>query len=190
MHDEDRRRFMDNIHNEVSRMQELIDRLLDLASLESRPGLENPETIDVESLFKEVVDSMNPIALHDGIDISYNVQQPIQIQGERFLLSKAFTNLLKNAIEFSTAGGTIELSATMQEKRVRLCVTDQGKGIPDYAIDKVCERFYALPKPDGRKGSGLGLSFVRERVSLHQGELIIDSVPDSGTTVCIIFENA
>lgn len=187
MPDADRKRFMGNIHNEVVRMQELIDRLLDLASLESRPGLDNIEVIDVESLFNDVIDSMQPIALHDDIEIRSNVEQPLQIQGERFLLTKALTNLVKNAIEFSCAGGQIELSATKQEAKIRLCVTDHGTGIPDYAIDKVCERFYALPKPDGKKGSGLGLSFVSEIAALHQAEFIIDSTPDTGTTACLLF---
>lgn len=179
---------MNNIQNETVRMQELIDRLLDLAALESRPGLSKTETIDVDELITEVIDSMYPIALQACIKIDYNRQPPINIKGERFLLSKALTNLVKNALEASPSGSQIELAATAQDKQVHLCVTDHGSGIPDYAIDKVCEQFYALSKPNGRKGSGLGLSFVKEITALHQAELVIKSAPNAGTTVCIVIQ--
>jgi len=64
------------------------------------------------------------------------------------------------------------------EEGVELVLFNQGEPIPDYALPRLCERFYSLPRPDsGRKSTGLGLNFVEEVVQLHGGQMRIDNVP-------------
>ena len=91
------------------------------------------------------------------------------MQGDRFLLGQAVSNLLENAIDFSPDGGAIELRLVRQGPRLLLQVVDAGAGVPDFARDRVFERFYSLPRPDGGRSTGLGLSFVREVAVLHGG---------------------
>jgi len=113
-----------------------------------------------------------------------------QASGNYFLLSKAITNIVKNAVEFSPDAGEITISTAKYNNRLIITICDQGKGIPGYAKDRIFERFYSLARPDGRKGSGLGLSFVKEIASLHHAEIRISDNPHSqqSTGTCFVFE--
>ena len=101
--------------------------------------------------------------------------------GEAFLLRQALTNLLDNAIDFSPAGGTVSVCAAHAGQWLELRIRDHGPGIPDYAQERVFERFYSLPRPaGGKKGTGLGLPFVREIAELHGGSVSLANHPDGG----------
>lgn len=186
---EDRRRFLQNINNETQRMQELIERLLELASLEFRPSLETADRIDISELLIDVIDSMQPVAQSQQVSIDFEPVGDCNIQGDSFLLSKALTNILKNAIEFSPLQGVINIRLEHKNQVVSITICDQGEGIPGYAREKIFERFFSLPRPDGRKGSGLGLSFVREITALHHATVTItdnsETVDNSGTCVTL-----
>jgi len=93
------------------------------------------------------------------------------VQGDAFLLRQALVNLIDNAADFSPAGGEIALRLRRDGDRQRIEVGDRGPGVPDYALGRVFERFYSLPRPaGGSRSSGLGLCFVAEVASLHGGE--------------------
>ncbi|MGD2119608.1 MAG: two-component system sensor histidine kinase CreC [Chromatiales bacterium] len=185
----DRERFLANIRNEVARMQQLIERLLELAALESRPSLNQRRHIDLRELLEDVVESFRPIALQHQVTIELQLSGNPRLQGDEFLLSKAITNLLKNAIEFSPPSSSVQLSCKTVGNGIEIAVSDHGSGIPAYAQQRVFERFFALPKTDGRKGSGLGLSFVKEIAALHQAQVKIESSEEKGSTVSLLFAN-
>ena len=181
----ERQRFLGNILNQTERIQELVDRLLELAAIENRPALENKRPIEIKALFAEAKDSLQPIAAHKEVAVELHVAGEPWVEGEPFLLQKAINNLLKNAIEFSSHNDRVALSARREADQVVVSVADQGPGVPDYANDKVYERFYSLRRPDGQKGSGLGLSFVREIVSLHKGELTLSNRAEGGAVAVL-----
>ena len=91
-------------------------------------------------------------------------------RGDAFLLRQALANLVGNAIEFAPAGSLVELRLTRVDGGALLEVADHGPGVPDYALPRVFERFYSLPRPSGgSRSSGLGLCFVAEVATLHDG---------------------
>ena len=97
------------------------------------------------------------------------------------LLRRALGNLLDNALAFSPPDGSVELVVEQADGQVRFIVRDRGPGIPDYAHERVFERFYSLPRPDsGQRSSGLGLPFVREVMRLHGGEASLRNRPEGG----------
>jgi len=81
--------------------------------------------------------------------------------------------LVKNAIEHAHPQTEITVSAHAEDKSLKITVSNIGEPIPDYAIDKLFDRFYSLPNRKGQKGSGIGLSFVREVAKLHSGKALI-----------------
>ena len=87
------------------------------------------------------------------------------------MLRIAVRNLLNNAIDFSPSGGVISINCGAQDNgRPVVSITDEGPGIPDYALDKIFDRFYSLKNQEtSRKGSGIGLCFVKEAMELHGG---------------------
>nr|HBK47244.1 two-component system sensor histidine kinase CreC [Xanthomonadaceae bacterium] len=111
----------------------------------------------------------------------------LAVQGDRFLLRRALGNLLENAIEFSAPGSRIALRGERVGDRVRLSVEDQGSGVPDYALARVFERFYSLPRPHGgQRSSGLGLPFVREVARLHGGEAALANRDGGGAIATLL----
>jgi two-component system sensor histidine kinase CreC len=101
-------------------------------------------------------------------------------------LRQAIANLLDNAIDFSPAGGEIGVALEKQPGNWRLTVRDHGEGAPDYALPRLFERFYSLPRPaTGRKSTGLGLPFVREVAQLHGGDAHFANHPQGGAEVTL-----
>lgn len=178
---EQRKRFLENIHAESERLQDLVDRLLQLSALEKRKGLHEVEVLDLAALTRELVDSLAPMLSARGISVNIQQDEPVRIKGERFLIRQAVSNLLQNAIDFGPAGSAIVVSIRRTNDAVELTVSDSGPGVPDYALGRVFDRFYSLGRPDtGKKSSGLGLTFVREVATLHGGEALLENSPDGG----------
>ena len=116
-----------------------------------------------------------------GLTIDQDISPSMVVQGERFLLHQAFSNLLDNALAFTPDGGHLTIKGVVDHEGVQVTIRDTGPGIPDYAADRLFERFYSLPRPDtGKKGTGLGLSFVQEVAQLHGGSITVATHPQEG----------
>ncbi|AUG04704.1 two-component system sensor histidine kinase CreC [Pseudomonas sp. 09C 129] len=174
---EQRARFVSNIDSESARMQHLIERLLNLAQVEQRHGLEEREAVPLADLANQVLDSQKARIEGKGLQVEQRIDPGLKLSGEAFLLRQALGNLLENALDFTPAGGVLRLSASRAGDQLRLSLFNQAEPIPDYALARLTERFYSLPRPDsGRKSTGLGLNFVEEVVQLHGGQMRIGNV--------------
>ena len=183
-----RAKFLANIQRESARIQQLIDKLLQLSALEARKGLGPTEPVELGALARTVIDSLAGTLHTRRLTLDLRAASPISVSGERFLLNQALANLLQNAAEFSPVGATITFSITKHAHQAVIEIDDTGPGLPDYAHDKVFERFYSLPRPDtGAKGTGLGLSFVREIAHLHRGEITLENRPEGGCKATLTF---
>lgn len=170
--------FYRNIVRETRRMEVIIEKMLELSALENRRELRDVETISVGKLVADVLESFAAQIDKKNLRVENSVDQKSVIKGERFLLRHALGNLLENALRFSPAGGIISLSVNNVGDHAVIAVTDQGPGIPDYALEKIFNRFYSLPDPGtGKKSTGLGLSFVRETAALHGGRVEVRNKP-------------
>jgi two-component system sensor histidine kinase CreC len=182
-----RARFVGNIRSEAARMQSIIDSLLLLSSLETRKGLGPTEPIDLGSTVEEAIRSTRSAADRKRLRIVPEGERTLRIEGDPFLIRHAVANLLQNAIDFSPEQGEIRVAlSAAEEGRVTLVVRDHGPGIPEYATDKVFDRFYSLERPDtGKKSSGLGLSLVREIAGLHRGSVSLSNAGDGGAVATL-----
>lgn len=181
MPEAERERFVANIARESHRIQVLVDRLLELSALESRRRLERVDIIDLRALIDEAVLGAQAAADRRGIAIAVAAGPAARVEGDAFLLRCALSNLLDNAIDFSPAGGGVEIALAVGADTVEIAVRDRGPGVPDYARDKVFEKFYSLSRPhSGKKGTGLGLAFVREAAELHRGAVSLTNAPEGG----------
>jgi two-component system sensor histidine kinase CreC len=176
-------RFCGNILTESRRIDTIIEKMLLIASLERRDRLENMEDIDLHGLVEEVLESLSPQIALKKIQIENRMDKKLILPGEKFLLRHTVSNLLQNGINFSPENGSIILSSEAAGENVVLKITDNGSGIPEYAEEKIFNRFYSLPREgSGRKGTGLGLTFVREAVNLHGGEISVRNNSHGGVT--------
>ncbi|MEN1836423.1 two-component system sensor histidine kinase CreC [Pseudomonas lijiangensis] len=183
---EQRQRFVSNIDGESERMQQLIERLLNLAMVEQRQGLEEKVAVPLAELVEELLSERVLRIEHMDLQVEQLIDSDLYLLGERFLLRQALANLLDNALDFTPVAGTLRLAAERVEARIRFTLFNTAAPIPDYALPRLCERFYSLPRPDsGRKSTGLGLNFVEEVVQLHGGELQVGNV-EGGVRVTLL----
>ncbi len=180
-----RQRFVANIQSESARLQQLIERLLHLAQVEQRQTLEERVAVPLHSLLDELSQAQTARIEGASVQVDNHVGANLLLLGERFLLRQALSNLLDNALDFTPAGGVLRWSAAREGEQLQVCLFNSGAVIPDYALLRLTERFYSLPRPNsGRKSTGLGLNFVQEVASLHGGVLQVRNVAD-GVEVCV-----
>lgn len=178
---EERARFIANLRAESDRMQRVVERLLELSALEAREGRGNFATVNVRAVLEDAMTQATGVAAQRRVRLEFLSGPAVNVHGERFLLSQAVGNLLQNAIEFSAEGAAVNLDLRVRATMVEVVVEDHGPGIPTFALEKVFDRFYSLPRPDsGRKSSGLGLSIVREIARLHGGEVTLENRVEGG----------
>ena len=135
----------------------------------------------LRALLEERVTSAAAAGASRGIAVTLVAEADAVVDGDPLLLHRAVGNLLDNALDFSPAGASIEVTLTLKGRQAEIGVRDHGPGIPDHADHKVFEKFYSLPRPGTqRKSTGLGLSFVREIAALHHGRITLRNAPDGG----------
>ncbi|WP_339495666.1 two-component system sensor histidine kinase CreC [Pseudomonas sp. RA_105y_Pfl2_P56] len=172
-----RMRFVSNIDSESARMQQLIERLLNLAQVEQRQGLEERTAVPLAVLVDELLQGQAARIEGKQLRIEQAVAADLLLMGEPFLLRQALGNLLENALDFTPLQGLLRFSAERVGEQVEFRLFNETAQIPDYALPRLTERFYSLPRPDsGRKSTGLGLNFVAEVAKLHGGQLSISNV--------------
>ncbi|MDO8344479.1 MAG: two-component system sensor histidine kinase CreC [Cellvibrio sp.] len=177
--DEQRRRFIHNIDSESLRLQQLIERLLNLALVEQQQTLHDPKPIDLNMLLDELLDSQMARITQQQLEIKKDYISDAIVNGEFFLLRQAINNLLDNALDFTPCGGIIFMRTAKENDRLIISITNQGDPIPDFAFARLTERFFSLPRPaTGKKSTGLGLNFVQEVVVLHNGGLELRNTSD------------
>ncbi|WP_438282892.1 two-component system sensor histidine kinase CreC [Pseudomonas alabamensis] len=171
-----RAKFAANVERESERVQQMIERLLNLAKVEQMQALDDEQHVDIAALVDELL--MAQASRLAAADIQVRQGLPMRrVLCDPFLMRQALANLLDNALDFTPPGGALTFDLTHEGERMALSVFNQGEAIPDYAIGRVAERFYSLPRPgSGRKSTGLGLNFVAEVMHLHGGVLAVDNV--------------
>jgi two-component system sensor histidine kinase CreC len=177
----ERERFLGNITRETQRIQEIVDRMMELTALETQRALERSETVALAPLLQDVAASAQDAAAAREIRLHVAIDSEARVEGDPFLLRRALSNLLDNAIDFSPAGAEVALALHAGAREARITVRDHGRGIPDYAKDKVFEKVYSLARPHSQKKStGLGLAFVKEIAALHRGRIELANAPRGG----------
>ncbi len=176
---EQRQHFLANILNQNARQKQLIDKLLALIRVEKQQHLDASARVGLRELAAQVQADCAARMLARGQRLVLDVAD-LQVDGDALLLRQALDNLIDNAIDFSPAGGAIGLRVVQRGERAVITVSDQGAGIPEYARERLFERFYSLPRPDGARSTGLGLPFVHEVVALHGGTVTVANAPEGG----------
>ncbi len=175
----ERSHFLGNILSQNARQKQLIDKLLALVKVEKQQRLEQPEAVELAALAAQAGADVAARLAARALRLELRVD-PLALRGDALLLRQALGNLLDNAIDFAPAGSAIELAAHAVDGQAVISVRDSGAGIPAYAQERLFERFYSLPRPDGARSSGLGLPFVREVMALHRGTVEVGNDAGGG----------
>ena len=181
MAEPDRLRFLSNLQAEADRAERLLRQLLRLSEVERRKALLQNEPIDLQTLLNETIAEASAHASHKNIRFEFIGDTPSNVTGEPALLHRAILNLLENAADFSPPDATVSVSLGVTNDSAIIAIRDHGPGLPDYALPRLFERFYSLKHQlTGRKGTGLGLCFVKEAAELHHGTVTLTNHPEGG----------
>jgi two-component system, OmpR family, sensor histidine kinase CreC len=188
----ERAHFLDSIKSQSTRLQQMVQNILGLAALEQQQGLSHPTKIELDALVEKQIQALNDKATQRGITLKFDKQCEHTLTGDAFLLEQAINNLLENALDFSPHNSTIEISLGQDQQQTKLSIRDQGTGIPEYALDKIFDKFYSLPRPQfsanaGQKSTGLGLNFVKEVMALHHGSVEVKNAENGGAIAILSF---
>ena len=186
--EEDVPRFIGHIRKEASRLVFLIDDIIRLSELDE--GAEMPrEDVSLKVLSEEVCETLADAAKLKDVSLEVIGDDGI-ISGVRRLLYEVIYNLCDNAIKYNNSGGSVKVSITQKPGEVLLSVQDTGIGISPEHQDKVFERFYRVDKSHSKQsgGTGLGLSIIKHAVQYHHGKITVESEPNKGTTISVLFD--
>lgn len=181
-------RYNRMIRDENLRMRRQVEKILQLAQLESGDLQLNRIPVDVHELARDAAD---PFALQiekrgGSLELDLRAGSSV-VTADPVHLGNVLTNLIDNAIKYSPGAPEVRVESESRGRRLVLRVTDRGVGIARADQERVFEKYFRCPTGDRHdvKGFGLGLSFVRLLVEAHGGTVDLDSAPGSGTTVTL-----
>ena len=186
---EARKQAAEVIYNESARMHRMVLDLLDLAQLDAGTADLKMSPLSMPALLNAITEKFSPMANKAGVTISVDAPANLPVllaDGDR--LAQVFTNLVDNAMKFTSAGGTIQLQAQMVGGEMQVSISDTGRGIPASALPHVFDRFYQADISRSRSkkhGAGLGLAIVLEIVQAHGGRISVRSQDGQGTTFVV-----
>ncbi|MDH5219467.1 MAG: HAMP domain-containing histidine kinase, partial [Gammaproteobacteria bacterium] len=146
--------------------------LLNIAQAESGSGQKDWQRVDLAALVDQLVELYQPVAEDKDLSLHWILAGPIEIEGNKVLLSQAVSNLIENAIKYTPEGGEISLSVSVDDGHPVIQVSDTGPGIPFKDRARVLERFQRLDSARSSEGNGLGLSLVNAVVKSHHATLV------------------
>jgi signal transduction histidine kinase len=183
------RTLVDTIHRNATRLLQLINDLLLLAKLESGEPRIDRVPVDVESSLRRIADEAQAYA--ESLDLRLELQVgaggPFIWNGDERHLDRIVLNLISNACKFSRPGGAVKVALGSDREGIWISVADQGIGIAPNDVDRIFDRFVQVESSSTRRfqGTGIGLSIVKQLVTLHGGRIVVESEPGRGSTFIV-----
>jgi len=174
-------RRLDTIRRAAERATSLVSGLLELARMEAGRIQMQVDRVDSESLVAEAIDAFRPLALEKRIQLSGNVLGRATVLCERERIEQVFSNLVGNALKFSSPGGSVKVGLEPRGDEVVFWVADKGPGIGPEQLPHVFERYWQA-RQRSHSGIGLGLSIAKGIVEAHGGRIWVESQLGRGTT--------
>jgi two-component system sensor histidine kinase CpxA len=161
------------LRREADRLTALVSSLIEVTRAEGDPASRKVETVAVDALTREIVDTCTPELQARGVEVALAVDEPATVQGDHELLRRAVENVLRNAIRHAPAGTGIDVSCRSHADRVEVAIRDRGPGVPEEQLARLGEPFYRVDasRSAASGGVGLGLSIARRAIEVHHGTI-------------------
>ena len=177
-------------HQNSYNLLKLVNEILDFRKLQTKNIQLEVTKTDIIKFFNKITNNFNYVSQQKDIKFSTNIKNAkVNYWFDQEKLEKVVTNLLTNAFKFTPPNGYITVDLNADFSSIMITVKDSGKGFNFEQNDKIFNRFYKeedLTRSFFAKGYGIGLSIVQEFVSLHKGEIKVDSKLGQGTTITVI----
>jgi len=190
--DKERQEFCKIIGRESERLSHIIENFLDISRLEGGQREYNFEDINLNEIVKNILGIYRFHIENKGFTLEMRLAgQNLMIKGDEESVAEILINLLDNSMKYSEKDKYISVSTLSDNGKIILQVEDQGIGIPEEEHDRIFNKFYRIPrqKGDWQKGTGLGLTLVKNIVDAHEGEIEVKSTEKGGSCFQIIFNS-
>jgi two-component system phosphate regulon sensor histidine kinase PhoR len=183
------REFFDVAEASLARLNQMLEEMLELTSLEGRAVELHYDVVDVVALARDLLAEFEPRAKVYDVTLA-----PLEVRGDipavecdPGLIARAISNLLSNGVKYNRPGGEVTVTIARADAGVRLAVADTGTGIAPEDFPNLFTRFYRAPEVRQRKimGTGLGLTIAKRIVELHGGEITFTSELGAGSTFLV-----
>lgn len=184
---EQKKPIVELIRRETERLKQHIDKVLELASLESGKKLMQFEIIDFKPELERICRDFSLIAQSESIEFEYQLEDGnYTIKAEKFHLENVIANLFENAKKYADAP-VVRLRAQLKNRRLLIAISDNGPGIAKSDLKRIFRKYYRVKNGDVHKvkGYGLGLAYVQKIIRMHRGTISVDSELGKGTTFTI-----
>ncbi|MEO2051256.1 MAG: HAMP domain-containing sensor histidine kinase [Allomuricauda sp.] len=184
---EQKKPIVELIRRETERLKQHIDKVLELASLESGKKLMQFEIIDFKPELERICQDFSLIAQSENIEFEYQLEDGnYTIKAEKFHLENVIANLLENAKKYADEP-VVRLRAQLKNRRLLIAISDNGPGIAKSDLKRIFRKYYRVKNGDVHKvkGYGLGLAYVQKIIRMHRGSISVDSELGKGTTFTI-----
>jgi signal transduction histidine kinase len=165
--------FLDVIRNNADRLIRMVNDTLDLERIESGMFDLNFSQLDLLSLIKEVIISLQSIASQKKVTFQIASMPSIFIYADEDRIRQVLINLMSNAINYSPMEAETHITVSETESSVTVSITDRGPGIPFEVQKKIFDKFYTIGK---RHGTGLGLAICKGIIEAHKGEITVSCI--------------
>jgi PAS domain S-box-containing protein len=178
------RKTAEAIERATSRMNRLIQDLLDVTRMDAGHLTVEPDCVSALQIVSDCVDSEKGLVASASLEIELDVPPNLPcVRADRNRLVQILENLIGNAVKFTKPGGRITVGAMPDDRDVLFWIKDTGIGVAAEHLPHLFDRFWQVSPAEGRRGLGLGLAIVRGLVEAHAGRIWVESTPGEGTTV-------
>jgi two-component system, sensor histidine kinase and response regulator len=180
--EEEFRKMLPDLSNNVNSIQSLLDNLLTWARIQMKGIAVAREAFHIRELIQEKIHTFEKPAQLKGITFLNNIEEDLRIQADKNMIELVLRNLISNAIKFSHSGGTIELSSSRQKGYSQICVSDNGTGMePEIMATLFGTQSASSKGTAGEMGTGLGLLLSKEFIEKNGGKIWVESTPNVGS---------
>ncbi len=186
--EERRQKYYDVLLEQSERLSLLTENVLSFAKMEEGKRAFVFEQVDIKTLLMEIVSTIQDRVRHDGFEIEAKIEKSLlPIKVDVAALTQAITNLIDNAVKYSGESKKIDVKARMDEQHLVIVVRDYGVGIKEEELNKIFDRFYRGGDELTRtvKGSGLGLTLVKQIVEAHKGSIQVEAELGKGSVFVV-----
>ncbi|KAB7530508.1 GHKL domain-containing protein [Flagellimonas olearia] len=186
---EDKKPVLELIRRETDRLKQHIDKVLELASLESGKKLMQFAELDFRPELNRICEDFKMLAQYENTDFEYQLEEgPYHMRLEKFHLENAILNLLENAKKYAD-DPKVRLKAHVHRRKLIIAISDNGQGISEKERKRIFRKYYRVQNGGLHKvkGHGIGLSYVQKIVRMHHGHIKVDSELGKGTTFTLSF---
>ena len=183
--------LLDSLSKSTRETSELLENLLYYSKNQIGEIKAAHTALNIKELIQKTIESSNSNALQKNILINDTTDHNQYAYADEFMLKTVLRNLISNAIKFTPTGGTIDLSSTIEKKKIKIVIKDTGVGMTKEAINKIFEKdeFHTTKGTNSEHGTGLGLNIVKDFIKKNKGHISVDSQPGKGTTFTVTLQS-